>query len=364
MVRFVLFLVCLIAWNGASTAEAQHHHSGHHRGDPMSGNRGSATESTSPIYVSPVTLVGPYPLVAVSGFGAHHHHHHYFHYETRMPFFVGSGPVWFPAAAPLPQPSVVPTVSVFPIVHRTPNDHFDDSTKRPVNPSSPAARLKSLEHQSRGDEKLRKHLWAQAYMNYRSAIDAAGDRGEARLRQGFTYTAMLHYASAVREFKRGLLLDPELPMTGIRLAMLFGPGSEIVRTSILHKVAEWVREDPRDSDRLFLLGLLLHYEDDPRCRDVLKAAQRLADGMDDHIVALLAVWNVKPPVVGGGDGAKPALLFELPALPDGGMLPSAPHLVLPVLKQQPQLVLSPGLPPLSNQPTPPVITPGREPKDR
>ena len=360
MVRFRLLLLCLIAWNGASSTEAQHHHSGHHRRDLTSWNRGSEAGSSSTTYYSPVTPVGSYPLVAVSGYGAHRHH---FHYETRMPIFVSSGPVWFPPVAPVSQVSFIPTVSVFPIADKTPIDHFDEPAKRPANPSTPAARLKSLEHQSRGDEKLRKHLWAQAYMHYRSAIDAAGDRGEARLRQGFTYTAMLHYASAVREFKRGLFLDPELPVTGLRLAMLFGPGSEIVRTSILHKVAEWVREDPRDADRLFLLGLLLHYEDDPRCRDVLQAAQRMASGMDEHIVALLAVWNEKPPVVIDG-GAKPALLLELPALPDGGILPAVPHLEVPVLKQQPQPVLSPTLPPLSNQPAPPVITPRREPKHR
>ncbi len=360
MVRFRLLLLCLIAWCGASSAEAQHHHSGHHRGDLTSWNRGSEAGASSTTYFSPVTGVGPYQLVAVSGLGAHRHYHHY---ETRMPIFVGSAPVWFPASAPVSQVSFIPTVSVFPIADKTPIDHFDDPAKRPANPSSPAARLKSLEHQSRGDEKLRKHLWAQAYMNYRSAIDAAGDRGEARLRQGFTYVAMLHYASAVREFKRGLFLDPQLPVTGIKLAMLFGPGSEIVRTSILHKVADWVREDPRDADRLFLLGLLLHYEDDPRCRDVLQAAQRMAGGMDEHIVALLAVWNDKPPVV-GGVGAKPALLLELPALPDRGGLPAVPHLEVPVLTQEVQPVLSQGLPPLSNLPTPPVVTPSREPKQR
>jgi hypothetical protein len=315
--------------------------------------------------------------VAVSGLGGHRHHDH--HHQPQLPIFVSPGPVWFPVVTPVPQADLTPTVSVFPVVHMPQIDFINDPVKQPVKPSSPAARLKSLDHQSRGDEKLRKHLWAQAYMNYRSAIDAAGDRGEARFRQGFTYTAMQHFTSAVREFKRGLALDSELPKTGITLAMLFGPGSEIVRTSILHKVADWVREDPRDPDRLFLLGLMLHYEEDARCRDVLKAAQRTAGGIDGHIAPLLAVWNDNPPIAVGGNPGKPPLLPELPALPGGdgvpaepvdgvpaepgGGFPAEPIVKLPVLKQEPEPLRPVGLPPLLVQPTPPIAIPVRDPKN-
>ena len=375
-------LLCLIAWSGASTVEAQHHHGAHHNGYTNSWNSGSRLGSWSTTYVSPVGGTGSYLLVAVSGLGGRHHHH----YQTQVPVFVSSGPEWFPVFTPLvPQANTGPVVSVFPIVHKQQFDPAADPAKQPVKPSSPAARLKSLEHQSRGDEKLRKHLWAQAYMHYRSAIDVAGDRGEGRFRQGFTYTAMQHYTSAVREFKRGLFLDPQLPVTGIKSDVLFGPGSAIVRTSILHKVADWVREDPRDPDRLFLLGLMLHYEDDPRCCDVLKAAQRMAGGKDDHIAALLAVWKSSPPVPAGVE-AKPPLLPELPPLPDGGSLPAVPIAAIPilgepipgapipdppVLKTEPQPVMPPtllptlplDLPPLSDRPTPPTITPVHGPKN-
>ena len=117
----------------------------------------------------------------------------------------------------------------------------EDPVKLPAKVSTAAGRLKSLEQQSHGDEKLRKQQWAQAYMSYRSAADAAGDRGSAHFRLAFTFTAMKHYSSAVREFRRGLFLDPTLPLTGVKIETLFGPESQIVRTSILHKVADWVR---------------------------------------------------------------------------------------------------------------------------
>ena len=81
------------------------------------------------------------------------------------------------------------------------------------------------------------------------------------------------------------------------MAVLFGPDSQIVRTSIIHKIADWLREDIRDPDRLFLFGLLLHFEDDTRGREVLEAAQRTADNSGrfaDHIVAFLDLPDALP----------------------------------------------------------------------
>ena len=340
MLRVPVFTLCMLASCGASFAQQHgfhHHHRGHsHSGQSHSGQT-VGPYTYAPMYVTPVAGGGAYPLVAISGYGGHHHH--------GGPIFVTTGPVFFPTL-----PNVGPSISVIPIVHHPKPSVVDDPAKQPAKPSTTAGRLRSLQHQASGDEQLRKHLWAQAYMRYRSAIYSAGDRGEARFRQAFTFTAMQHYSSAVREFKRGLFLDPELPVAGIKLATLFGPGSEVARTSILHKVAEWVREDPRDADRLFLLGLMLHYEEDPRSREVLKAAQRMARGRDDHIVALLAASPVEQPAPEGL--GKPPLLPNLPPLPGVG-IPAVAEIGGPGAPIDLQPVPPPGLPPLSDQATPP-----------
>ena len=60
-----------------------------------------------------------------------------------------------------------------------------DSSRRPVTPSTTAARLRSRERQSIGDEHFRKHQWAKAYIEYRAAVDAAPDRAESHHRLGF-----------------------------------------------------------------------------------------------------------------------------------------------------------------------------------
>ena len=204
-----------------------------------------------------------------------------------------------------------------------------DPSQRPVTASSTVAKLKSLEKQAFGDAQLRKQQWAKTYVEYRAAVDAAPDRAEAHYRLGILFVAMQHHASAVREFKRAVFLDSTLPQTGDKLAVLFGPNSQILRTSIMHKVGDWLREDIRDPDRLFLFGLLLHYEDDARGREVLEAAQRMANNSErfaDHIVAFLSLPVEQSAAV--GPQPTPELfdlpkLFPQPAAPGGvGLAPA------------------------------------------
>ena len=171
------------------------------------------------------------------------------------------------------------------------------------------------------------------------------------------FAALQHYGSAVREFKRGVFLDPTLPQTGAKLVTVFGPHSQIMRTSLMHKVADWLREDIRDPDRLFLFGVLLHFEDDARGREVFEAAQRMAslgERSVDHIVAFLTLPVEQP----GAAGPKPAPgEFELPPLPllqpapaGVGVAPTERDLPPAPVPDEPM----PTLPPLSNEATPPV----------
>lgn len=358
-------LSALVLTNGA-VACAQHFHGGHHGGfwhsfspylisqphhwshSPQTGNTGggSGDQSPFPVRTSSGYVPGGYGHAGYGHTGYGHPHHH-----GIVPGFNAPGLIVIPAA---PSQPIIPQISVIPVTGQgTPS--LDDILKRPPKPSTAAAKLKSMEHQAHGDEQLRKQRWAQAYMRYRSAIDVAGDRGEARLRQGFAYAAMQHYASAVREIKRGLMLEPELSSTGIRLAMLFGPDSDAVRTSILHKVANWVREDPTDSDRLFLLGAMLHYENDPRSSQVLKVARQQVEGPADHILTLLGQGNLH---AAAGPIGKAAQLLELPPLPAlAGAQGKA-------VEQGPKPLPPPeGLPPLSDRPMPPIFNPVKETRD-
>ena len=67
---------------------------------------------------------------------------------------------------------------------------------------------------------------------------------------------------AVAEIKRGLQLDSQWPWHGAGLREIYGAANVVLKDSILLKVAAWVREDVRDPDRLFLMGVLLHFNED------------------------------------------------------------------------------------------------------
>ena len=213
--------------------------------------------------------------------------------------YVGPGYVRYQPVNPNPYVPSQTTRIVSIGIPDTPAPAPFDPSKVPVVPSSTAARLKSLEHQTRGDQRLREQRWADAWAAYRSSVDAAPDRAEAHLRLGLCLVAMLRYEPAIREFKRALFLDPTIPKSGKISSTLFGPDSQLVRSSILSKLSDWVREDYRDPDRLFVLGVVLHFEGDPRGQEVFEAALRMKRKGDvSHISSFLGspAGAVKGPV--------------------------------------------------------------------
>lgn len=153
----------------------------------------------------------------------------------------------------------------------------------PVSP--PGARRASLEQQNQGDARLRESQWTQAYVNYRNSIDLAPERPEPHFRIALTFTALKQYSSAVREFKKSIDLDPTLPQSGDTLSMIFNGDTKAWEAQVMPVVTAWTSEDLRDSDRLFLLGLLLSFNEDPRGSEMMEAARR--NGPNDYIAAFL-----------------------------------------------------------------------------
>ena len=291
-------------WSGASSYGHSHHYGyAGPWGPPVFGYGGVSYPFASVVVVAPVSVTTPGPYV--SGLDALTHPGSY---RPNVAPLNGS---WRRNAASTPvQPDFADGLGpIQPVAKKL------DPTQVPVAESSTSAKLRSLERQSIGDEKMRKQLWAQAYIDYRAAVDVAPDRAEAHYRLGYVFASLQHYGSAVREFKRGVFLDPTLPQTGAKLVTVFGPNSQIMRTSLMHKVADWLREDIRDPDRLFLLAVLLHFEDDARAREVFEAAQRMAslgERSVDHIVAYLSLPVEQPESA----GPKPAPgEIDLPPLP-------------------------------------------------
>ena len=156
-----------------------------------------------------------------------------------------------------------------------PVDAGDPAPPEQVLPSGPRAVAEALEAERRGDEQFRRVEFGKAYGEYRRAVAVAPDRGPARFRKGYALAALGEFERAVREFRRGLELDPSLPTTGPTLVELFGEGNNIPRVSFIGKIARFAREDVRDPTRLFLLGVVMHAAGDPRAAEVFEATWRL-----------------------------------------------------------------------------------------
>jgi hypothetical protein len=265
-------------------------------------------------------------------------------YGRVFSYQVGNPNLYYSAGLYSPQPVQpvfyqVPTNAVVNVTQKT-------STERsqvPVVPSSPAARLRSLEHQARGDQRLREQKWSEARAAYRSSVDAAPDRAEAHLRLGLCLVAIQRFEPAIHEFKRALFIDPLIPQMGQISKAIFGPDSKMARASMISKLTDWVRNDYTNPDRLFLMGVILHFEGDVRGREFFEAAMRMKRTGDvSHIASFVgqpaAAINAPHEIADHGfpihgvpklnekplplNNFKPDLNARLPGV--GGPIPGAP----------------------------------------
>ncbi len=127
---------------------------------------------------------------------------------------------------------------------------------------SPDALRRSLRYQAQGDEWFAKSNYLQAYGHYKDAVKAAPGRAEPRFRMALALAATTNYSLAVDEIKRAMKIDSDWPLRGASLDELWGADNILSKNAVLHKLAAWVREDIRDPDRLFLMGVFLHFNDD------------------------------------------------------------------------------------------------------
>jgi len=249
------------------------------------------------------------------------------------PFAVGNNPANRPAEptavpqAPPPVQPVQPNVKIF--------------GKAPTTESL----RRNLRYQAQGDEYFAKQNYLQAYGHYKQAVSAVPARPESRFRLALSLAATSNFGTAVEELKRGMRLDPDLPAHGVPLDDLFGADNVISKNAVLHKVAAWVREDIRDPDRLFLMGVLLHFNDDAdKSHTFFEAASALAP-IPMYADAFLAVENAQRgqrPVEEPGPGL---LLDDGPALEPPAVQPRPAPPVKPAPeapRPRPLAALQPG----------------------
>jgi hypothetical protein len=220
--------------------------------------------------------------------------------------------------------------------------------KRYVRPSTDAAKARSIRLQHEGDLHFQKLEYDAAGRDYQDALMAAQDRPDPYFRLGYTQLTSGNFNDAAMNFKLGLQLDPTLPQTGPQLDELVGERNLLPKTQIKQRVLNWVQQDIRDPDRLFVLGVVLHFDNDgERAAELFETAARLG-GMKSYLQAFLslpvATEQVAVPV--DQKGERPPL-------------PQPPDEVVPPQVQQENLPQAPEAaepaPPATIEPAPPAV---------
>lgn len=161
------------------------------------------------------------------------------------------------------------------------------STFRPVSASSRAGKDRSRQFQAEGDRLLHDGQFVKGYLRYLEAQREAEDRADVYFRQAFALVAMGRYSHAVMKIKRGLQVDPTWPKNAASLDTVYGVENVIHKTEYLQRVADWADANVRDPDRVFLVGVMLYCDEDPRATEFLRSASKLAGGQGAHLHAFL-----------------------------------------------------------------------------
>jgi tetratricopeptide (TPR) repeat protein len=226
--------------------------------------------------------------------------------------------------------------------------------------TSPDVLRRSIRLQHIGDEYFAKQNYMQAFGNYKQALSVAPSRIEARFRMALALAATTHYGQAVDEMKRAMRAAPDWPRTGAKLDDLFGEDNNISKNAVLHKVAAWVREDIRDPDRLFLMGVLLHFDDEPdKSHTFFEAAAALAPN-PAYAQAFLDAEDADPRP-GSIDAPAADDDFALPPLPRGKQPAGQPGPRIPGLQDDPAEPVFRGKKPAAEEPRPRPLARGNVP---
>jgi len=113
-----------------------------------------------------------------------------------------------------------------------------------------------------GDAHFSEQRYLDAYQRYRKAARAAPKLADAYFRQGYALAGMGRYDLAVNAIERGLDLDPRWPGSKFDNRELF-EGNDLAKNAQLDAMAKAAEQEPHNADLLFLLGVLLHFDDQP-----------------------------------------------------------------------------------------------------
>jgi hypothetical protein len=213
----------------------------------------------------------------------------------RYPIYVQEQPSYgSPPLLPDDWESQRPSGGVLPSLRR--DDDEDDRRQAAQEAFQSRSITQARKFIGYGDAQFAKRKYTEALDRYRTASRSAPQLADACFRQGFALAAAGRYDLAATAFKRGLKLDPAWPQSRFNLDRLLADPA--VKTAQFDVMANAVLDKPADPDRLFVLGVHLHFDGQlDRAAILFERAMRAASEENGHIQAFLD--QAQPQAAGG-----------------------------------------------------------------
>jgi tetratricopeptide (TPR) repeat protein len=194
-----------------------------------------------------------------------------------------------PAAPPYSLPSVPPesqrldTESVSPANRSEVDEAARKASEESLRALSIAEAKKYL---ASGDEFFAKRNYVMAKNRYRSALICDPGLVDAWFHQGFAFAAMGRYDLAATVIRQGLKLNSAWPKSAFRTDNLFADAA--AKAARLDAMILTLLDKPTDADRLFFLGVHLHFDGRSDVAAALFDRAKRAGGKNsEHIEAFL-----------------------------------------------------------------------------
>lgn len=201
-------------------------------------------------------------------------------------------------------------------------------------PSTPEAQLRGVRMQDTGDRLFATLDYSAAERSFLKSIQAAPDRPDPYVRVAVAKAARGDFRGAVASLRLMADVDPTYPGRADSLDRLFGGRNGISKLQLKQRVADWTKDDIRDPDRIYLLGIMLFLDGDERFRTLLDTAVKL-EGDKPHLTAFLSATPAR-------DNSAPAPTpdeIDALAVPQPTLVqppvPGNPPLLLPTLPEPP-----------------------------
>ncbi len=190
---------------------------------------------------------------------------------------------------------------------------------KPMLPSSQHNRDEAANLVAQGKALMGLQQFQRSLAKFKLAIQNAPELPEPYFCMAANYLAINNGDKAIEMIQRGLTQDPYWPFSNPTLSQFYGAENIALVEQIKTRVVEWTHDNVRDADRLFLLGVVLIFEQDfANSRTLLQTAQAVNFNQANPQIATLiqSIDSVSPVGQAAGNPVQSQVLVPNSQIPN------------------------------------------------